>query len=47
MVQSVNKGDCEMRRYELTDTEWESDEIVIINGKRLYVRKDSYDWRRK
>ena len=26
---------------------WENDEIVVINGKRLNVKKDTYDWRRK
>jgi len=25
---------------------WENDEIVYINGIRLNVRRDSYDWRR-
>ena len=28
------------------DVNWESDEVVIINGVRLNVRKDRYDWRR-
>ena len=26
---------------------WESDEVVTINGKRLNVKTDTYDWRRK
>ena len=26
---------------------WESDEVVVINGKRLNVKKDTYDWRKK
>ena len=26
---------------------WESDEVVVINGKRLNVKKDAYDWRKK
>ena len=24
---------------------WESDNVVVINGKRLDVTKDTYDWR--
>lgn len=27
--------------------EWESNYVVVINGERLDVRKDVYDWRRK
>ena len=26
---------------------WENDETVIINGKKLNVKKDTYDYRRK
>ncbi len=30
-----------------TEISWESDEIVIINGVRLNIKRDTYDYRRK
>lgn len=34
-----------IRRY--NEITWESDNVVIINGKMLNVKKDIYDFRRK
>lgn len=27
------------------DVVWESDEVVVVNGRRLDVKRDTYDWR--
>ena len=33
-------------REDSAEISWENDNIVIINGKKMDVRKDTYDWRK-